>query len=75
MDFSLIYFDHIYILIKCSKGQINYRFCFIIVLFQYLFDMSKRKAKISGRSKRINNSQGGDNNDHRSFVIGKCLMG
>jgi hypothetical protein len=45
--------------------------------------MSKRKAKIGGRPKRMNNSQGGDNEqimndnnyDHQSFVLGKCLMG
>jgi hypothetical protein len=42
--------------------------------------MSKCKAEIGGRSKRMNNSQGGDNeqimnDDHQSFVLGKCLMG
>jgi hypothetical protein len=44
--------------------------------------MNKRKAEIGGRSKRMNNSQGGDNEqimndnnyDHQSFVLGKCLM-
>jgi hypothetical protein len=42
--------------------RLNHRFCFIIILFQYLFNMTKRKAKISdGHSKRMNNSQGDDN--------------
>jgi hypothetical protein len=40
--------------------------------------MSKRKAKIGGCSKRMNNSQDGNNeqimnNDHQSFILGKCL--
>jgi hypothetical protein len=44
--------------------------------------MGKRKANVVGRSKRMKNSQGSDNEqiisdknyDHQSFVLGKCLM-
>ena len=69
-----VIFPLIYILI-------NHRFCSTIVLFQF-FDMGKRKADVVGRSKRMKNSQGSDNEqimsdknyDHQSFVLGKCLM-